>query len=141
MMMLSKKTVLDKLVTIVNAIDTKLPSTSRLLLKENEIWTKKIFKNWLTKNTQYKKTENKIPSIIDLATTAALNTNAGEIENKMLDITNLATKTAFNTKSIETEREILDVINLATKDAVSTKATETENKIRDAIIRDCYSWI
>ena len=44
-----KKTVHDQLVTIVNAIDTKLPSASRLLPKDIKILTNKILKNRLTK--------------------------------------------------------------------------------------------
>ena len=45
--------------------------------------------------------ENEIPDINDLATGAAMNTNAAWVENKIPDITNLATKTALDTKATE----------------------------------------
>ena len=57
--------------------------------------------------SQYKPTgiENKLSDIANLATKAALNTNASKMESKLPDITNLATKVALNTKSTE----ILDI--------------------------------
>ena len=43
-------------------------------------------------------TENKLPIVADLFTTAPLNTKATEFENKLPDITKLATKPALNAK-------------------------------------------
>ena len=84
-----------KLISNIIAIDTKVPSTSRIVTKtqcdsDRQVLEKKIEKvnkktpktTGLVKNTDYnfkiKEIENKIPSVTCLVTTAALNTKATE---------------------------------------------------------------
>ena len=67
--------------------------------------------------------KTKIPGIISLGDTAALNKKAIKIEKRIADITNLTTKPALNTKATELENEIPDFTNLATKIALKIKIT------------------
>ena len=122
-----KEAAYDKLVTNVNAIDTKIPSTSRAATK-----------------TQYEKqiedAVKKIPSSSGLfnkidynakiteITTAALITKAKDLESKILDITNLAHNAALNAKSAKVESKTCDITNLNTKTVLNTKATQTESR-------------
>ena len=95
----------------VNAIDTKTSSTNRLVTKTQcNLYEQGLEKkiedvpntSGLVKKTDYNtkitEIENKMPSVISLATIAALNAKSTEIENKIPDITNLATKAVYKTK-------------------------------------------
>ena len=84
-----KKDVYDKLVAIVNNIDT-----SDFVLKTK----------YKTDKTEL---ENKVPNMNDFIKKSKLT----ELENKIPDISNLATKTALTT----VENEIPDVNNLVKK--------------------------
>ena len=87
------KTVYNKLVAKVNAIDT-----SDFVLK--------------TKYDRDKsKSENKTPDTSDLVKKTVCNTKITDLENKIRDISNLATKTALTT----VENKIPDVTNLVKK--------------------------
>ena len=74
-----KKTVYDKLVAKVNAIDT-----SDFVLKTKY-------------DTDKSELENKIPDTSGLVKKTNYNTKITELENKIPDISNLATKTALTT--------------------------------------------
>ena len=102
---LVKKIVYDKLVIKVNAINTKIPSTTGLATKTQK---KKIEKkiddvdkqipnisglaNKIDYNTNITEVENKVPSVIGAVTTFSLNTKVTENGNKMPNSTNLAEK-------------------------------------------------
>ena len=84
-------TVYDKLAIKVNAIDTKKPSTSRLVTKtlynSNKQGLERKIEDVNKKagqktvySTKITETENKIPGLV---TTAMLTTKASEIENKI----------------------------------------------------------
>ena len=102
-----KKTVYDQLVTKVNAIGTKIGSTSGLITKTrvNRLVTTTIL------NTKATEIENKITNV---ATNAALITKAAKVESKIPDITNLATRAALNKKAIEIENNIHDTTSYMT---------------------------
>ena len=97
-----EKTVYDKLIIKIDAVDTKIPSTSGLVTiiqddsdkqgpeKKIEYVDKKLpYTSRLVKNTdcntKITDIENKIPSFTRSVTTAALNTKTTEIENKIPD--------------------------------------------------------
>ena len=105
-----RKTVYDKLIIKLNAIDTKIESTSGLVTESQYDSDKQGLEKKIEDNTK------KIPV-------------AGE--NKIVDITNLTTKVALNAKGKEVESKIPDITNLAIKVALNTKATVIENKIPD----------
>ena len=71
------------------------------------------------------KPKKEIPSITNLATTAALNAKINEIKNKIPNITNLATTTALTA----VENKIPNVSNLVKKTDYNTEISEIENKI------------
>ena len=100
-----KEAAYDKLVTNVNAIDTKIPSTSSGLFNKIDYNAK-----------------------ITEITTAALITKAKDLESKILDITNLAHNAALNAKSAKVESKTCDITNLNTKTVLNTKATQTESR-------------
>ena len=92
-----KRTVYDKLVTKINAINTKIPSTSAIVTKiqchsdkqglQNKIEDadKKIANTSglverTNHNTKIKEIKNKIPTVTGLVATAAVNTKATKIE-------------------------------------------------------------
>ena len=100
-----KKTVNDKLIAEVNAIDT-----SDFVLKTKY-------------DTDKSELENKIPDTSGLVKKTDYNTKITEIEGKIPDISNLATKTALTT----VENKIPDVNNLVKKTDYNTKVTEIEN--------------
>ena len=94
-----RKAVYDNLVTEVNAIDTKTPTTIGLVTKTQCDSDKKdlerVIENVVKKipntsalvkksdnNTKVTEVENKIPGITNKVTTAALNVKATEIEKK-----------------------------------------------------------
>ena len=116
------KNVYDELVTKVNDIDAKVPSTSGFVSKTHSISDRQNLEkkiedvnkkvpntSGLVKktryNTQITDIENKIPNVTCLVTNATLNKKATEIENKIPDITNLAEKNVFNTIGAEIENE------------------------------------
>ena len=107
-----KKTLYNQLVTKVNAIDTKTPSTSRLVTKrrydsDKQALEKKIEDGYKKipnitgqiNNTKITEIEKKIPVVTGIVNTAAFSTKATEAENKVPGITNLLTKAALNTKA------------------------------------------
>ena len=104
-----KKTVYDKLVAKVNAIDIR----SFILQTKYD--------------ADKSKRENKIPDTSGLVKKADYNAKTIEIENKILDVSSLATKTALTT----VENKIPDVSNLVKKTDYNTKTTESENKLTD----------
>ena len=102
-MKLLKKTVYDKLVTKVHAIDT-----SRFILKTKYDTGKSNLENNINTNGLVQKTdynakiteiESKISSIFGLATTAALTA----VENEILDISVLVKKTDYDAKISDIE--------------------------------------
>ena len=97
------KTVYDKLVAIVDNIDT-----NNFVLKTNF-------------NNKFTGLENKTPNTSGLVKKTDYNTKITEIEYKILDFSGIATKTALTT----VENKIPSTNNLATKTALTT----VENKI------------
>ena len=84
-----KEAAYDKLVTNVNAIDTKIPSTSQAVTKtQYEKQIEDIDKTIPSNSEIFNKIDynTKVTKI----TTVVLNTKAKELESKILDITNLA---------------------------------------------------
>ena len=140
-----RKAVYDNLVTEVNAIDTKTPTTIGLVTKTQCDSDKKdlerVIENVVKKipntsalvkksdnNTKVTEVENKIPGITNKVTTAAVNVKATEIEKKYLIFLFLRHK-ALNTEVAEVEGKIPDITNIATKAVLNTKHTEIERKI------------
>ena len=119
-----EKTEYDKLVGIVNSIDT-----SRFVLKtkydtdKSESGNKIVDTSYLVKKTDYNSKINKIEGTIPVVSSLATKTALTAVENKIPDVTNLAAKTALTT----VENKIPDISNLATKTALTT----VENKIPD----------
>ena len=74
--------------------------------------------------------KDKIPNIINLATTAALNAKTNEVKNKTPNITNLASTTAFTA----VENKILNVSNFDKKTHYNTKTNENEKKLLIIIV-------
>ena len=68
--------------------------------------------------------KGEIPSITNLATTAAFNTKINKVKNKIPNITNLATSTAF----IAVENKIPTVTNLVQKKLIKTQKLIKLNK-------------
>ena len=64
-----------------------------------------------TLNAKINEVENQIPSITNLATTAALNAKINEVKNKIPNITNLATSTSLTS----VENKISNISNLVKK--------------------------
>ena len=62
----------------------------------------------------------------NLATKAALNTNAVEAEIRIPDITNLATNVALNRKASKIKNKTRDFTDMATKGAINTKTVKIE---------------
>ena len=133
-----KKTVYDKLIIKVNAIDTKGPSTNRWSLKHCMIYTNE-------KEKEIEDVDKKTPNTVRLVKKTACNTKITEIEKEVPNITGLvtaattvnttateilllATKAALNTKTTEGERKIPDIINLTTKAALNTKLQRWKTK-------------
>ena len=104
-----KKAVYHNLVTEVNAIDTKTPTTIGLVTKtqcdSDKQGLEKVIEKVVKKipnssglvkksgnNTKITAIENKIPSITNKVATATLNVKATGIEKKILDISIFTTK-------------------------------------------------
>ena len=119
---LSNKTVYDKLVTKANAIDFKVPSTSRLVSKTQYNSDKQGLEN------NFEDVNKKIPSTSVLVEKTNLNSKVIEIENKIPTITGLVTTAAFNTKVTDSENKIPDITNLANKAALNTNTADIENR-------------
>ena len=100
-----KKTVYNKLVAKVNAINT-----SDFVLK-------------IKYNADKIELEKKIPNVTDFVKEAKLT----ELENKIPDVNNLATKTALTA----VENKIPSVINLVKKTNYDTKVKEIEKKLNN----------
>ena len=107
-----KKTVYDKLVMKINAIDIKIPSNNWLVTKTHDDSVKQCLEkrikdvnkkilnaSGLVKKTDYNTKITYIDYLVylGLVTISALKTKVTEIENKIHDITNQATKTDLNT--------------------------------------------
>ena len=108
--MLSTKTVYEKLVAKVNAIELryqvlvdqslkqKMNQTDKVLKKNDDVYKKIPNTGGLVKRTDYntkrKEISNKISAITGLLTNSTLNTKALDIQTKIPDISNQATKTA-----------------------------------------------
>ena len=116
-MMLSKKTVYDKLVTKVNSIDTsgfilktKYDDTDKSdLEKKIRDAEKKIpdtigFVKKLDYNTKITEIECKIPSISGLATNSTLTA----VENEIPDVSSLVKKTDYDAKISDIEKKVTD---------------------------------
>ena len=104
-----KKTVYNKLVAKVNAIDT------------NDFVLKTKY------DTDKSELENKIADTSGLVKKTDYNTKITEIEGKILDISNIATKTALTT----VDNKIPSVSNLVKRTDYNTKVTEIENKLNN----------
>ena len=100
-----KKTVYDKLVAKVNAIDT---SDFVLKIKYNadKIELKKKIPNVsdFVKEAKLTELENKIPDVNDLVTKTTLTA----VENKIPSVSNLVKKTDYDTKVKEIENELIN---------------------------------
>ena len=104
-----KKTEYDKLVVIVDNIDT-----SAFVLKTSY-------------DTDKSKLENKIPDTSGLVKKTDYDAKITEIEGKLPDVNNLVTKTALAT----VENKIPSVRKLVKKTDYDTKVTEIENKLNN----------
>ena len=104
-----KKTVYDKLVAIVDNIDT-----SGFVLKTKY-------------DTDKSELENKIPDTSGLVKKTDYNTKITQIEGKTPDVSNLATKIEVTT----VENIIPNVRSLIKKTDYTTKVTEIENKLNN----------
>ena len=118
-----KKTDCNKLVTIVDTIDTsfvkKTGYNTKITEIEDKIHDSSSFVQKTDYNTKITEMEDKISNTSKSATITALAT----AENKIRDTSNLATKTALTT----VENKMPDISNLATKSTL----TALENKIPD----------
>ena len=104
-----KKTEYDKLVVIVDNIDT-----SAFVLKASY-------------DTDKSKLENKIPDTSGLVKKTDYEAKITEIEGKLPDVNNLVTKTTL----VTVENKIPSVSNLVKKTDYDTKVTEIENKLNN----------
>ena len=104
-----EKTIYDKLVANVNAVDT-----SDIVLKTKY-------------DADKSELENKIPDTSSLLKKTDYNTKITHLENQIPDISNLTTKTALTA----VESKIPNVSNLVKKTDYNTNVTEIENKINN----------
>ena len=135
-----KKTVYDKLVAKVNAIDTSdFVSKTKYDTDKSELENKTLDTSGLVKNTDYNteitKIESKIPDVSNLALTT--------VENKIPNVSRLATKTEltaivnkipdvskFATKTVLTDlrNTVPDISTLIKRSDYDTKIAEIESK-------------
>ena len=87
--------------------------------------TKSDFKRSKIKVANIKDIKDKMPNIVRLLITAALNTKINEVKSKIPSITNLVTNVSLKAKINDVKGEILSITNLATTAALTT----VENKI------------
>ena len=98
-----KKTVCDKLVAIVNNIDTSdFVLKTKYQTDKTELENKIPNVKYFFKNAKLTELENKIPDVINLATKTALTA----AENKKPSVSNLVNKTNYNTKITEIENKL-----------------------------------
>ena len=86
-----KKTVYDRIVAKINAVDTKMLITSGLLTKKQK--TNRVFRKILIMLTK------KIPNTSGLVNKVDYNTKITEIENQIPIVTDLFTAGVLNTKA------------------------------------------
>ena len=86
-----KKTVYDRIVAKINAVDTKMLITSGLLTKKQK--TNRVFRKILIMLTK------KIPNTSGLVNKVDYNTKITEIENQIPIVTGLFTAAVLNTKA------------------------------------------
>ena len=125
-----KKTVYDKLVAKVNAIDTSdFVSKTKYDTDKSELENKTLDTSGLVKNTDYNteitKIESKIPDVSNLALTT--------VENKIPNVSRLATKAELYAY----ESKILDISKFATK-PVLTNLSNTVPDISTLIKKSDY---
>ena len=87
--------------------------------------TKSDFKRSKIKVANIKDIKDKMPNIVRLLITAALNAKINEVKSKIPSITNLVTNVSLKAKINAVKGEILSITNLATTAALTT----VENKI------------
>ena len=75
-------------------------------------------------NAQIKNTEDEIPDITHLATSASYTAKINEVKEETRSITNLSTNASLNVKINEIKNEIPSIINLATTTAVTADKNE-----------------